>query len=166
MLALAHEAHGHHGFGYAGERYLMAVHWSRVWHQDRDWHLLALHFLFSRRIELKHPSLVTQVYFLFSCVIAKGEALSKWPGWFWVRVKQEVTNRVELDFFHLRIIIDIDRVDEENSILYFLVITQAKVEIDLLIIFPDIFLFLVGRLVWIVLILCIFHGLWWFLNWL
>ena len=131
----------------------MAVHRPRIGNQDGDWHLLVLHFLLCRWVELEHATFVTQVYFLFACVIAERQSLSQGPGWFRVRIEQEVADMIEPNLFLLRVVIDIDRVDEQHPVTNFLIAGEAKVQVDLFVVFPDVFLFLVGRLVRSVLVL-------------
>ena len=133
---LPDEAHGHYGFGDACEAQLLAVHRARVWHEDRDWHLLGLHFVL-RQLELEHLTLVAEVDLLLLHLVGERDAGDERPGRLGLDVEEEVALGVEANVLLPRIVVGVERVDEQHLVPDLTVARQPKIEVNLPVVLPD-----------------------------
>ena len=89
-------------------------------------------------LELKHSALVAQVDILFSHFIREWQTIRQRFCWLAILVKKKVTFLIQLYFFKLLIDINIQRIDKENLVPNLPVIVHLKVEIYLIVIFPEV----------------------------
>ena len=90
------------------------------------------------RIELEHPAFVGQVDLLLTCFVGQREALCQRSGGLGAGVYQKVALRVVLYLLLSRIEVSIEAGDEQDLLLYFVVVGYVKVKVDLLVVLPDI----------------------------
>ena len=115
---------------------MLAVHVSRVWYKDTDGHFFSLDLL--ARVELEHATLVSQINLLLTCFVGQRKALSQGASGLRVGVYQKVALRVTLDLLLTSIEISIEARDEEHLLLNLVVTRYTKVQVYLLVIFPNI----------------------------
>jgi hypothetical protein len=133
---LSYEAHRHYCFGNAGEAQLLAVHSTRVRHEDGHRHLFGLDFVL-RQLELEHLALVAEVNFFLLRLVRKWNARDKRSSWLGLDVQQKVPFGIKPNIFLPRVVVGVEGVHEKHLISYLLIAIEPKVQVYLLVVLPD-----------------------------